>query len=104
MDVSSWRLALVQHRHLPARGLLSLISLLRAFPLNVIKRNQALSLCGDDGSAVPARWPSSGVHLFSLPRLVRVGVGLAPCVALARAALERSDFAVRRLPLIFALK
>jgi hypothetical protein len=31
----------VQHRHLPARGLLSLFSLLRAFPLTVIKRNQA---------------------------------------------------------------
>ena len=42
MEVSSRRLAIVQHRHLPARGLLSLISLLRAFPLNVIKRNQAL--------------------------------------------------------------
>jgi hypothetical protein len=41
MDVSSWRLALVQHRHLPARGLLSLFSLLRAFLLTVIKRNQA---------------------------------------------------------------
>ena len=34
------RLALVQHRHLPARGLLSLFSLLRAFLLTVIKRNQ----------------------------------------------------------------
>ena len=41
MDISSWRLALVQHRHLPARGLLSLFSLLRAFLLTVIKRNQA---------------------------------------------------------------
>ena len=41
MDVSSRRLAPVQHRHLPARGLLSLPSLLRAFLLTVIKRNQA---------------------------------------------------------------
>ena len=36
------------HRHLPARGLLSLFSLLRAFLLTVIKRNQAVS-CGSDG-------------------------------------------------------
>ena len=48
MEVSSWRLAPVQHRHLPARGLLSLFSLLRAFLLTVIKRNQAVS-CGSDG-------------------------------------------------------
>ena len=43
MDVSSRRLAPVQHRHLPARGLLSLISLLSAFLLTGIKRNQAES-------------------------------------------------------------
>ena len=41
MDVSFRRLALVQHRHLPAHGLLSFIRLLRAFRLNVVKRNQA---------------------------------------------------------------
>ena len=41
MEVSSRRLAIVQHRHHPARGLLSLISLLRAFLLTGIKRNQA---------------------------------------------------------------
>ena len=41
MEVSSRRLATVQHRHLPARGLLSLFSLLRAFLLNAIKPNQA---------------------------------------------------------------
>ena len=41
MEVSSRRLAIVQHRHLPARGLLSLFSLLSAFSLTVIKRNQA---------------------------------------------------------------
>ena len=39
MDVSSRRLAPVQHRHLPARGLLSLLSLLRAFLLNIIKKS-----------------------------------------------------------------
>ena len=35
----AWRL--LQHCHLPARGLLSLISLLRAFPLTGINRNQS---------------------------------------------------------------
>ena len=44
MDVSSRRLALVQHRHLPARGLLSVLRLLSAFLLNAIKRNQAFEL------------------------------------------------------------
>ena len=39
MEVSSRRLAPVKHRHLPARGLLSLFSLLRAFLLTVIERN-----------------------------------------------------------------
>ena len=47
MDVSSRRLAIVQHRHLPARGLLSLFSLLRAFSLTVIKRNQGETITGD---------------------------------------------------------
>ena len=42
MEVSSRRLAIVQHRHLPARGLLSLISLLSAFLLTGIKRNQVV--------------------------------------------------------------
>ena len=41
MEVSSRRLAIVQHRHPPARNLLSLISLLSAFLLTGIKRNQA---------------------------------------------------------------
>jgi len=40
MEVSSRRLAIVQHRHPPARGLLSLISLLSAFSLTGINRNQ----------------------------------------------------------------
>ena len=42
MDVSSRRLARVLHRLLAEHGLLSFLSLLRAFPLNVIKRNQAV--------------------------------------------------------------
>ena len=46
MEVSSRRLAIVQYRHLPARGLLSLFSLLRAFSLTVIKRNQGPCLVG----------------------------------------------------------
>ena len=41
MDVSSRRLAHVLHRHLAEHGLLSFLSLLRAFRLNAIKRNQA---------------------------------------------------------------
>ena len=41
MDVSSRRLARVLHRHLAEHGLLSFLSLLRAFRLHVIKRNQA---------------------------------------------------------------
>ena len=51
MDVSSRRLAPVQHRHLPARGLLSLFSFLRAFLLTVVKRNQGFTLhqCVADG-------------------------------------------------------
>ena len=40
MDVSSRRLALVLHRHLAEHGLLSFLSLLGAFLLNAIKRNQ----------------------------------------------------------------
>ena len=43
MDVSSRRLARVLHRLLAEHGLLSFLSLLRAFPLNVIKRNQGHS-------------------------------------------------------------
>ena len=41
MDVSSRRLALVVHRHLAERGLLSFLRLLGAFRLHVTKRNQA---------------------------------------------------------------
>ena len=41
MDVSPRRLARVLHRHLSEHGLLSFLSLLRAFLLTVIKRNQA---------------------------------------------------------------
>ena len=48
MEVSSRRLAIVQHRHPPARGLLSLISLLSAFSLTGINRNQS---GGDDAES-----------------------------------------------------
>ena len=41
MDVSSRRLALVLHRHLAEHGLLSFLSLLSAFSLTGINRNQA---------------------------------------------------------------
>ena len=41
MDVSSLRLARVLHRHLAEHGLLSFLSLLGAFRLHVIQRNQA---------------------------------------------------------------
>ena len=40
MTIEVMSLAIVQHRHPPARGLLSLISLLSAFLLTGIKRNQ----------------------------------------------------------------
>ena len=40
MDISPRRRALVQHRHLSERGLLSFLRLLGAFPLNAIKRNR----------------------------------------------------------------
>ena len=45
MEVSSRRLAIVQHRHPPARGLLSLISLLSAFSLTGINRNKSQWVC-----------------------------------------------------------
>ena len=80
MEVSSRRLATVQHRHLPARGLLSLISLLRAFPLTGINRNQSLQPFGMENFARPAfhetmpvaaaRWlPSSARRTHARPSL-----------------------------------
>jgi hypothetical protein len=66
MEVSSWRLALVQHRHLPARGLLSLFSLLRAFSLTVIKRNQALTVHHTRGGTL-SEGRGTGCH-NTLPR------------------------------------
>ena len=68
MEVSSRRLAIVQHRHPPpARGLLSLISLLRAFPLTGInqpkkkerKRNQSRRL-GRRADVPQKNWRSPG--------------------------------------------
>ena len=41
MEVSSQRLAHVLHRRLAEHGLLSFLSLIGAFCLNAIKRNQA---------------------------------------------------------------
>ena len=52
MEVSFRRLAIVQHRHPPARGLLSLASLLSAFLLTGIKRSQV----ADAGELSPACW------------------------------------------------
>ena len=62
MEVSSRRLAIVQHRHPPARGLLSLISLLSAFLLTGIKRNQA------ETGSIPSRNLCSS-HAQTLPGL-----------------------------------
>ena len=42
MDVSSRRLALVLHRHLAKHGLLSFLSLLRAFQLKLITANHGI--------------------------------------------------------------
>ena len=72
VDVSSRRLVLVQHRHLPAHGLLSFIRLLRAFLLNVIKRNRLTDCVRSDhrntdipgGFAVGAQM--RGISLFPL--------------------------------------
>ena len=58
-EVSSRRLAIVQHRHHPARGLLSLISLLRAFLLTGIKWS------GRHGG------PCSGRHGWDLAQFLR---------------------------------
>ena len=70
MDVSSRRQALVQHRNLLARGLLSLVSFLRAFLLHVIKRNQA--------TAPQQRLPLPPPTPLPLPPLL-----MAPLTALA---------------------
>ena len=70
-QVSSRRLAIVQHRHPTARGLLSLISFLSAFLLTGIKRSpangaEATGTSADDTGGVntngatptpPAEWP-----------------------------------------------
>ena len=47
----AWRL--LQHCHLPARGLLSLISLLSAFPLTGINRNQSERARAASGGDAP---------------------------------------------------
>ena len=63
MEVSSRRLAIVQHCHLPARGLLSLLSLLSAFSLTGINWNQLLT------SGMHRHLPARG--LLSLLSLLR---------------------------------
>ena len=52
MDVSSRRLARVLHRHLAEHGLLYFLSLLEAFRLHVIKRNQACEAGGGAAAVV----------------------------------------------------
>ena len=81
LDVSSRRLAPVQHRHLPARGLLSLFSLLRGFLLNAIKRNQAAQdrvdeqrVSGADGCFRLALAPRRGAPRIELRFDLRVDV------------------------------
>ena len=72
MEVSSRRLAIVQHRRPPARGLLSLISLLSAFSLTGINRNQLVELFPGRYDAIllqhrhlPARGLLSLIRLLS---------------------------------------
>ena len=64
MEVSSRRLAIVQHRHLPARGLLSLFSLLRAFLLTAIKRNQGAVLALTAANSTPGECLSVARYRF----------------------------------------
>ena len=67
MDVSSRRPARVLHRHLAERGLLSFLSLLRAFQLHLITANQGPLKIGVEsgggkaprGRGASARPPSS---------------------------------------------
>ena len=64
MDVLPRRLALVQHRHFPAHGLLSFLSLLRAFLLNAtMKRHpQGLRLVHSSTFGTARSCPSITLH------------------------------------------
>ena len=72
MDISSRRLARVLHRHLAEHGLLSFLSLLRAFRLHVTKRNQATRI---SCITTEASRPSSNDPPFGMCRTVRGGSG-----------------------------
>ena len=77
LDVLPRRLAPVQHRHLPARGLLSLPSLLRgAFLLTAIKRNQAQS--GDGTSRLDC---ASHLDVMSLAANIFAPFGAVPRIS-----------------------
>ena len=68
MDVSSRRLARVLHRLLAEHGLLSFLSLLRAFSLNVIKRNQTRHACSSSRARTRISSPlRAGHHRFPSP-------------------------------------
>ena len=97
MDVSSRRLALVLHRHLPTHGLLSFLSLLRAFLLNAIKRNQALT--PQMLASLPSPPQACFVFVsalsrafceFSAVRLHRVGLGRVGFERQARSKLQQA--------------
>ena len=75
MDVSSRRQALVQHRNLLARGLLSLVSFLRAFLLHVIKRNQVVVVLSSWSPALQSARPSSALALKQQQQRVRAAEG-----------------------------
>jgi len=80
MEVSSRRLAIVQHRHPPAHGLLTLISFLSAFLLTGIKRKPdnggsglrivrlKVAIKARSPSASPTAWAGTGpaMGLFHL--------------------------------------
>ena len=72
MEVLSRRLAIVQHRHPPARGLLSLNSLLSAFPLTGINRNQSESPLLWSPLAPPPTWTSTRPMAHSLALLTSI--------------------------------
>ena len=70
MEVSSRRLAIVQHRHPPARGLLSLITLLSAFLLTGIKRIKPAPI-----TPPPAAPPRAGCGVVGFLRRLIYGMG-----------------------------
>ena len=72
-----------QHRKHAAHGLLSLISLLRAFPLNVIKRNQGSVRPAPSAGSPPRRggrlgWPQGQSGVWSMSSVVLVSCQRPP--------------------------